>query len=113
MKKYIRNNEIRPASQIVCKVTRQEELDGELQEVGYDVYNPSEAMILSDGWEPYDNREETYEERVAELVRERYSLNQELAILRQRDTKPSEFVEYDGYVEDCKSMARKEVFEQG
>lgn len=33
----------------------------------------------------------TYEERVQTLIREQYSIADELAILRQRDTKPDEF----------------------
>lgn len=52
---------------------------------------------------PYD-----YNERVNELIRERYSLSEELAILRQRDTKPEEFVEYNAFAEECKAKAREE-----
>ena len=43
-----------------------------------------------------------YESLVVEKIRERYNLNQELAILRQRDSKPEEFYEYNTYVEMCK-----------
>ena len=112
MKKYIKNNEIKPANRIVCRITEQEEIDGVLQAVEYKVYNPSEEMILADGWQPYDNRAEEYEERVIALVRQRYTVNQELAILRQRDTKPEEFDEYNAYVEQCKATARKEVWDE-
>ena len=35
-------------------------------------------------------------------IREKYSLDDELAILRQRDTKPQEFEEYNSYVEKIK-----------
>lgn len=111
MKKYIKNNEIRPANQIVCKEIRQEEIEGVVQDVEYNIYNPSEEMILSDGWEIYDNSQELYEDKVVELIRERYTLNQELAILRQRESKPDEFEEYNAYVEECKATARKEILD--
>ena len=51
----------------------------------------------------------TYEERVVELIRLRYDINSELAILRQRDSKPEEFAEYNAYCEECKQQAKEEV----
>lgn len=109
MKKYIKNNEIRPANQIVCKEIRQEEIEGIIQNIEYNVYNPSEELILADGWTVYDNTQEEYENKVVELIREKYTLNQELAILRQRDVKTEEFEEYNSYVEDCKAQAKEEI----
>ena len=50
----------------------------------------------------------TYEERVVELIRHQYSIDDELAILRQRDSKPEEFAEYYAYVEECKIEAKQE-----
>lgn len=50
----------------------------------------------------------TYEQRVVELIRLHYSVDDELAILRQRDTKTEEFVEYNSYCENCKTIARVE-----
>ena len=38
------------------------------------------------------------EQRVVDRIREVYSVNDELAILRQRDTKPEEFAEYNAFV---------------
>lgn len=52
---------------------------------------------------------EKYESRVVVLIREKYSLDQELAILRQRDTKPMEFSDYNSYVEMCKTQAKLEL----
>ena len=49
--------------------------------------------------------EMTYEERVVAKIRERYSVDDELAILRQRDTKPDEFEAYNEYAESCKEEA--------
>lgn len=43
-----------------------------------------------------------YESEIVRRIRQRYSVNQELAILRQRDEKPEEFKEYSEYVEACK-----------
>lgn len=43
-----------------------------------------------------------YEQRVVNRIRERYSIDDELAILRQRDSKPEEFAEYNAYVEQIK-----------
>lgn len=47
-----------------------------------------------------------YEQRVVNRIRERYSVDDELAILRQRDTKPYEFAEYNDYVEMVKAEER-------
>lgn len=48
-----------------------------------------------------------YEAQVERLIRARYSVSQELAILRQRDTKPDEFAAYDAFAERCKAEARQ------
>ena len=42
------------------------------------------------------------------LIRKRYSISAEIAILRQRDIKPEEFEESNAYVEMCKINAKKE-----
>ena len=47
-----------------------------------------------------------YEERVVRRIREVYSVDDELAILRQRDTKPDEFREYNRVVEAIKAEER-------
>jgi hypothetical protein len=47
-----------------------------------------------------------YEQRVVNRIRERYSVDDELAILRQRDSKPEEFAEYNAYVEQVKAEER-------
>lgn len=52
------------------------------------------------------NKKIKYENTVEQYIRERYSLNSELAILRQRNTKPDEFAEYNDYVENCKARAK-------
>ena len=54
-------------------------------------------------------QESAYPEFVENLIRERYSVSAELAILRQRDTKPEEFEAYNTYVEECKTKAKEEL----
>ena len=49
---------------------------------------------------------EKYESEVNALIREKYTLSQELATLRQRDTKPEEYAEYNAYCEECKAQAK-------
>jgi hypothetical protein len=50
-----------------------------------------------------------YAALVNEKIRARYDISEELAILRQRDTKPDEFAEYNAFVEQCKAEARAEI----
>ena len=50
-----------------------------------------------------------YESLIVQKIRQRYSVNEELAILRQRDEKPDEFKEYHDYVEVCKAEAKAEL----
>lgn len=52
--------------------------------------------------------EHRYEERVNELIRGKYTLSQELAILRQRYVKSDEFAAYNAYAEQCKAKAKEE-----
>ena len=47
-----------------------------------------------------------YKERIINRIREVYSIDDELAILRQRDTKPDEFREYNRVVEAIKAEER-------
>ena len=53
--------------------------------------------------------ENEYENKIVSLIRQRYNINQELAILRQRDTKPLEYQEYFDYVETCKAKVKGEL----
>ena len=48
-----------------------------------------------------------YEQRIVARIRERYSIDDELAILRQRDTKPDEFNAYNEFVERIKTEERE------
>ena len=64
----------------------------------YDEYEDIQVII------PY-----TKEQIIVSKIRDRYTIDQELAILRQRDTKPEEFAEYDAYVEQCKLKAKEKI----
>ena len=80
------------------------------------VSNPTLEVFLQQGWEEYTpptpkpyvpTYEELYKQRIVELVRERYDTDDELAILRQRDSKPEQFAEYNEFVEQCKVEAHE------
>ena len=50
-----------------------------------------------------------YPKLVERKIRTKYSVSAELAILRQRDTKPEEFAEYNAFCEQCKADAKTEL----
>ena len=79
------------------------------------------AVKPQDAWDEYEDimiyipytaeqllqkKNKDYEQMVDSLIRQKYSLSAELAILRQKDTKPSEFYEYNAYAESCKYQAK-------
>jgi hypothetical protein len=55
---------------------------------------------------PVDKRQDHYGDAVERLIRRKYSVSAELAILRQRDDKPEEFAVYNAYAEECKAEAK-------
>lgn len=82
-----------------------------------DVYSNCQASDFNDDLtfnvEKYNARKqaidnEEYENKVVALIRQKYNVNQELAILRQREVKPQEFAEYNEYVEQCKKQVKNE-----
>ena len=48
-----------------------------------------------------------YAEAVNDKIRERYSISDEFAILRQKDEKPEEYVAYFAYCEECKAFVKQ------
>lgn len=80
--------------------------------IGTETYFKKGTVLKSDSIDSFDEVEEIpvpeipYEERVVAKIRERYSIDDELAILRQRETKPDEFEAYNAYAESCKEKAR-------
>ena len=91
----------KPKSIIIGNTTYVPPTDEQLISIGYEI---KEVEIPEPT--PYIP---TYEERVVEFIRLRYDVNAELAILRQRDSKPEEFAEYNAYCEECKIQAKEEV----
>lgn len=90
----------------------------EIVKDGFRTFNPSEEMVVANGWEVYTPPireavevpiEEQYKNRIVELIREKYSVDDEFAILRQRDSKIEEFEKYNAFVESCKQQAREEL----
>lgn len=75
----------------------------------YDEYEDIQVYTLYTAEELTKRKQQKYEDRVVELLRKKYSLNQELAILRQRDEKPEEYQAYSGYAEQCKATAKSEI----
>lgn len=111
----------RPQSLIYKGSTYVPPTDEILVEAGYEIREveiPEPEVIEGDFVEegieqPVENEvvetpKKTYEQRVVELIRLHYSVDDELAILRQRDIKTEEFVEYNSYCENCKTIARVE-----
>lgn len=68
-------------------------------------YTTSELLIIEQL--KSINYEADYNQKVVELIREKYSIDDELAIHRQRETKPNEFNEYFNYCEGCKLRAKQ------
>ena len=69
---------------------------------------------LSFSIEKYNTRKQKqdndeYENKIVALIRQKYNVNQELAILRQREVKPEEFAEYNEYVEQCKKQVKNGI----
>lgn len=58
---------------------------------------------------PNIRNEEDYGNQVNDLIRRRYSLCEELAILRQKDEKPDEYRTYFAFCEECKANAKLEM----
>lgn len=69
-------------------------------------YEPIQDMPVE---EEQPTPEMTYEQQVVAKIREKYSVDDELAILRQRDTKPGEFEAYNAYAEACKMSVKSKT----
>ena len=64
---------------------------------------PEEEAFFKQEQEPLP-----YKERVVARIRQVYSLDDEIAILRQRDTKPEEFEAYSSFVEKIKKEEKSQ-----
>ena len=52
-------------------------------------------------------KEPTYKEKIVNAIRETYSIDDEIAILRQRESKPEEFEAYFSFVEEIKKNIKE------
>lgn len=91
----------KPNCIIIGNTTYLPPTDEQLISIGYEI-----KEVEISGSVPYIP---TYEERVVELIRLRYSIDDELRNIRMRDTDPDSFNEYYQYVEDCKIQAKEEL----
>ncbi|MBR5835209.1 MAG: hypothetical protein IKY66_03500 [Bacteroidales bacterium] len=72
--------------------------DSDVEDVEeYDVYLCDEFDM---------DKEPSYETLIEALIRQKYSVSDELAIMRQRDEKPEEFSVYNAFAEECKALAK-------
>ena len=94
----------RPKSLVVGTNTYVPPTDEQLVAVGYEI-----REIIDPIPEPYP-KEQQYKWRVSELIRQEYSIDDELALHRQRDTKVQEFAAYNTYCESCKQQAYQEIY---
>ena len=56
---------------------------------------------------PQTTNTKAYEDKVDSLIRGRYSLSEELGILRQKEVKKAEYDAYFAYCEQCKAEAKE------
>lgn len=81
-----------------------------------DIYSDCETIDFDDNFtfniDKYNTRKQAekqvdYENKIVDLIRKKYNINQELAILRQKDTRHEEYQEYFDYVEQCKAEVKQ------
>ena len=69
------------------------------ESAAHEVIKPTEEELAKE-------REYLIKYTIISKIREVYSVDDEIAILRQRDSKPEEFQEYYDFVEQCKAEAK-------
>ena len=65
-----------------------------------------EENKLINVYDDYKTIKKFYETDIINKIRKRYSIDEELAILRQKDTKPDEFKEYFDFCENVKTEVK-------
>jgi hypothetical protein len=70
-------------------------------------YSTKIALAKLEGQEAMDA---LYPEYVSHLIHEKYTINAELALLRQMNSEPGDFAEYNEFAEQCKAKARREIY---
>lgn len=75
-----------------------------------DVENNFDEWLENTKAKEQEELQSKYVDRIEMLIRGKYTLNDELAIQRQKETKPEEWSAYNEYVEHCKAEAKKEIY---
>lgn len=83
-----------------------EPLDPPIEEHAWDFEEVSPEQLEE---ERRESLRPEYEKLVDKYIREKYSMSDEFAIQRQRDTKPEAFDEYFSYCEECKRKAKNKL----
>lgn len=76
----------------------------------FDAYEYIKAYIPYTVDELNTIKEKKYKDKVKQLIQEKYDIDDELAIQRQKDTKTLEYQKYNNYCEECKRKAKKEIY---
>lgn len=74
--------------------------------------NDGKPIVVTRPEPTAEEKQAQYERRVDELIRSKYTLSQELAIIRQQATKSEEYQAYFDYCEECKAKAKAEVYNE-
>lgn len=81
------------------------------------VSNPTLSDFYASGWQDYTQPEPEpldkdllYKWRTSELIHNEYTTDDEVACIRQKETKSKEFNDYYSYCEACKKRAYEEVY---
>lgn len=115
----------------IGNLTKLTATEGLIHKIGTEDYVTSIIMLPTDTLEMYEEvaekpayTKEQYDDKVAELVREKYTESEEFAIQRkainaafspsvaEAETDMSEFTEYNDFVEECKVRAREVLTEE-
>ena len=77
---------------------------------------PTDEQLIAAGYSIVDEpassikrQFKSYGQQVDQLIRQRYSISEELAIQRQRELKPEEFQEYFNFCEQCKLTVKESM----
>lgn len=86
--------------------------DKDIEQIGvtkcFDVENKKVVDYVCED----EQTSQRYGLKVNTLIREKYTLSQELAIMRQHTDKPDEYTEYYAYCEQCKITAKAEIYKE-
>lgn len=106
-----------PTSNDVCVDEINTDRHGAQSYIALDEHNIANYEIIDGKLVERDKTEEfakvirecSYPTLVDKLIREKYDVSAEFAVIRQRDTKPDEFIEYNAFCEECKEKARAQL----